>query len=181
MSLSFFNESTCLSEACNEHFKSSTSLRSTKQQSNQDNFTLATGQQRSWSYLDSTKLPQISQGSDYLIKLLDSYILLIYSNETDEYSRTFSKFYNLAMTKFLLDTNWENEEMRKIRHIPVTSPRASFSLSARPRFFMFNSVSLAACFSRSLLSTCSGVSKQNKDKSRDISPLRNTLPSKALH
>ena len=175
MSLSFFNESTCLSEACNEHFKSSTSLRSTKQQSNQDNFTLATGQQRSWSYLDSTKLTQISQGSDYLIKLL------IYSNETDESSRTFSKSYNLAMTKFLLDTNWENEEMRKIRHIPVTSPRASFSLSARPRFFMFNSVSLAACFSRSLLSTCSDVSKQNKDKSRDISPLRNTLPSKALH
>ena len=69
MSLSFFNESTCLSEACNEHFKSSTSLRSTKQQRNQANFTIATGQQRSWSSLNSAKLTQISHGSDYLIKL----------------------------------------------------------------------------------------------------------------
>ena len=110
MSLSFFNESTCLSEACNEHFKSSTSLRSTKQQSNQANFTIATGQQRSWNSLDSTKLTQISQDSDYLIKLLDSYVFLIYSNETDEYSRRVSKFDNLAMTKFSLGTNWE---MRK--------------------------------------------------------------------
>ena len=142
---------------------------------------MATGQQRSWSSLYSTKLTQISQGSDYLIKLLDSYIFLIYSNETDEYSKRFSKFYNLALTKFSLGTNWENEEMRKICHIPVTSPRASFSLSARPRFFMFNSVSLAACFSRSLLSTCSDVSKHDKDKTRDIRPLRNALPSKAFH
>lgn len=29
MSRSFFRESTCLSDACNEHFKSSTSLRRT--------------------------------------------------------------------------------------------------------------------------------------------------------
>ena len=50
ISLSFFSESTCLSEACNEHFKSSTSLRRTEEQRNKYclKITLWTGYLRTW-------------------------------------------------------------------------------------------------------------------------------------
>ena len=46
-------------------------------------------------------------------------------------------------------------------NIPVSSPRASLSLSASPRFFIFSSVSVAACFSRSLLKTYNKVVQTN--------------------